>query len=860
MIRVNGKKENYSVDLSKSIELSWSDTHIPQASYILSFQTQEGEKLYQKEEQTSKPFHFVMLDELFFHTRKKIEVSLSIIDKDGNEHIETSCFYTENKKIAQSKWITRQDNPIEKENEYYKDKPNIILSQTFQLTELKEKFFFLDIVGLGYYTVYLNNQRIDKYYLNTDVTNYDKRVYYDAYRIDDYLVEGKNEIIVELANGWYNPAPLLLLGKYNLRNQLSIGKPCLLAQVTEIVNGKQRIILESNSQWQSGVGNYLFDNVYIGERVHYPSVDLSQLERKVERKTIEIPGPSGELIPSFIPKIKRKEKLLPKNVHALKKGYLIEFDQVISGHFSCVFKTKREDTIYLKYSETIDNEGLLDFESSSPGSYGDLRKKSFYPAIQEDQVTVGEGRQRFENQFTYHSFKYVLIDSSNEEIELEDIYAYKLHTDMERSGAFKSSSQWMNQLYNVSVATKLNNIHSYYEDCPRERLGYGGDIVALIHSQIHSFQSKELLEKVLDDFELDQTSEGGITQTAPFMGIQTHGTSNRAGSLGWQYVVPTILKKLIKHYGEANQYKNKLPFVKKHASYLLSFDYDYIKYCCLGDWGSIDTALVEGKETPPDRLFCSAVFYLLSLEDYKELIKLLAKEQEEAFIEELQKKIQLVKQSIIEEFYQIDGYFGSGSQSSYLFGLKANLGEDQELIYDNFIQKVKTDDGVLRMGIFGMAWAYEYIKHEDQSLLSQWLTRKEHPSFYKMLENEANILSEYFTDDPEKYHHVSRNHAMFSSYGSWFIDSVLGIKTNEKAYASNQINIEPYFPEGLSFAKGHLETPHGRVDVSWERMEEGYHYTIRIPLSIEANCEKGEVLREEAVENMTEYHLFYSGN
>jgi alpha-L-rhamnosidase len=857
MIRVNGKKQNNSVDLSKTVELNWKDTTNSQVSYTLTLQTTDGKVIYQIEKSSSAPFTFINIEGFESSKRQKVDVSLKVTDKEANEVSYRTYFYTQNKKLTEAKWITRKDNPIEKESEYYKNRPNTIISQVFHVHDLKDKTFFLDIIGLGYYTVYLNDRRIDDFYLNNDVTNYDHRIYYDTYTLNEYLKEGINKISVELANGWYNPSPLLLLGKYNLRNQLSIGKPCLLAQITELNEDTQHVIIETNNQWQSDSGNYLFDNVYVGERIDYTTLDPKNIEKIIECKTIEIAGPNGQLVPSFIPKIKRNMKLTPKDIIPLQNGYLIEFNQVISGHFSCVFKTKQETTIHLKYSEVMDQDGNLDFASSSPGSYGDLRERVFSPAIQEDQVKIGIGTQYFENQFTYHSFKYVLLES-RVDFEIEEIEAYTVHSDMTESSSFDSSNIWMNQLYDIAKATKLNNIHSYYEDCPRERLGYGGDIVALIHSQIHSFHSKELLEKVLDDFLLDQTVDGGITQTAPFMGIQTHGTSNQAGSLGWQYVVPTILKKLIKHYAEPQQYKDKLSFIKKHALYLMKFDYEYIKYCCLGDWGSIDTVLVDGKETPPDRLFCSAVFYLLLLQDYKELIEVISGETEAIFIKELQNKISLVEEAIINEFYHGQGHFGERSQSSYLFALKANLGGNRDLLYANLIEQLNKDKGILRSGIFGMAWIYEILKEDDQSVLYKWLSRKEYPSFSKMLENGANILSEYFTDDPEKYHHVSRNHAMFSSYGSWFIDTVLGIKISDQTYASNHVTIKPYFPEGVTFARGYLDTPHGKIKVSWERVEKGYDYRLYVPTSIYIDWEHDKQLKEKKVISSTEYKLFYN--
>lgn len=858
MIRINGKTENYAVDLSNPLEINWKELEVGQVSYELTLLTQEKEIFFREKKETLRSFSIIDLKDMdSFEERKKVIVSLKIIDEDENEKLEKTVFYTENKHLSWSKWITRKDNPIEKETVYYKDKPNIILSRTFNYSKSEEKDLFLDISGLGYYTLYINGEKVNPYYLNTDVTNYDKRVYYDTYKLNDYILEGENVITTELANGWYNSAPLLLLNKYNLRNQLSTGKPCLLAQVTEVTKEGQKVILKSDNRWESRAGNYLFDNLYIGERVNYSDVKAEHFERIIERKTVAIPGPSGELKPSFIPKIVRKKKCLPTTIKKIENGYLVAFDQVISGHFSCSITTQKETTLHLKYSEVLNADETLDFASSTPGSYGDLRKQTFYPVIQEDQVTVSEGTQTFENQYTYHSFQYVLIESVDS-FDIENIHAYTVHTDMEQSSYFTSSNDWFNKLYQVSIDTKLNNIHSYYEDCPRERLGYGGDIVALIHSQIHSFQSKQLLEKVLTDFELEQSVDGGITQTAPFMGIQTHGTSNRAGSLGWQYVVPVLLKKLIQHYGAAKDYQDKLVLLQNHIEYLLAFDYEYIKHCCLGDWGSIDTSLVNGKETPPDRLFCSAVFYLLLLQDYRNLFYQISDESKGSILlKQLNMKIDEVRQLITEEFYHTAGYFGEGSQSSYVFALKAELGRDQSVIYNHFIQKLESDKGILRMGIFGMAWIYECLKTEDQIILSNWLSRRSFPSFYNMLENGSNILTEYFTDDSDKYLHVSRNHAMFSSYGAWFISNILGIKVDDQTETSDRVTLEPYFVEELSFAKGHLDTIHGKVKVRWEKENDKIHYHVQVPRSLRVEMDESKLVKTQHKDFYTEYVLVY---
>ncbi len=64
------------------------------------------------------------------------------------------------------------------------------------------------------------------------------------------------------------------------------------------------------------------------------------------------------------------------------------------------------------------------------------------------------------------------------------IKACRLHTEVKSLVTLETSDPFLDQLWAVGQATRLNNIHSYFEDCTRERFGYGGDIVALLPTQM----------------------------------------------------------------------------------------------------------------------------------------------------------------------------------------------------------------------------------------------------------------------------------------------------------------------------------------------------------------------------------------
>ncbi|MGB9342332.1 family 78 glycoside hydrolase catalytic domain, partial [Trichococcus sp.] len=617
--------------------------------------------------------------------------------------------------LGQASWITRLDNPLEKETEFLNERPNIVLEKEFDVSDEIEKAV-IDICGLGYYTLYVNGKRMGDSYLNNDVTNYDKTIYYDTYDIKNYLKKGSNKLAVELANGWYNAAPITILGKYNVRKQLAVGKPCLISQLTITTAAGEKIVIDSDSSWESKQGNYLFNNLYIGEMV---TDDIPGAATK--QKTVKIAGPGGNLTPSIIPKIKRQKHYLPAVVanHSANEGILIDFGTILSGHFLCDIAADFLGQVTFLYAEELNADGTISFNSSISGTYGVTDEEHGInagdPIIQKDVIKKDKQETfHFENQYCYHSFRYVLVKAEPQtdvfEELLSNVQAYSVYTDLASVSRFESSSDELNRLWDAARNTRLNNIHSYFEDCTRERFGYGGDIVALIDSHLYSHDMHNLLKKVFMDFTHDQTPEGGIPQTAPYVGIMTNGTSNGAGSLGWQLVFPVLAARIEQRYQDTAFVQEQLPSLVKHLDYLLAFDFDYIRYCCLGDWGSVDASIQNKRIVSPNQEFCSASMYLILLEEYKELFA--AHDVSETMMETLELRIVEARSAIIDLFRNEDGSFASGTQSSYIFALKAQLFldvEEQSALESKLVQRIRDDADIFRFGIFGMSWAYTIL-------------------------------------------------------------------------------------------------------------------------------------------------------
>lgn len=81
----------------------------------------------------------------------------------------------------------------------------------------------------------------------------------------------------------------------------------------------------------------------------------------------------------------------------------------------------------------------------------------------------------------------------------------------------------------------------------------------------------------------------------------------------------------------------------------------------------------------------------------------------------------------------------------------------------------------------------------------------------------------------------SLNHYAYGAPARWLYTNVLGIQSDEAEPGFKHFYIEPEINEAWSYAKGAYESPYGRIEVSWERQEDGgYAYQLTIPANTTA--------------------------
>ena len=211
---------------------------------------------------------------------------------------------------------------------------------------------------------------------------------------------------------------------------------------------------------------------------------------------------------------------------------MVDMGENFAGVVKIKVKGPKGQKISFRYGEDIGLDGTINVMTSvagqikGPGTGGPGAPDI---AWQEDSYILRgeEAVEEWHPRFTFHSFRYVEVSGWPGILDKKSITGLALAADLERTGSFVCSNTMFNNLFEVIDRTFLSNVFSVQSDCPaREKLGYGGDIVATAESYLFNYNMQTFYRKTVEDFANDQRANGGITETAPYVGISEIGRAH----------------------------------------------------------------------------------------------------------------------------------------------------------------------------------------------------------------------------------------------------------------------------------------------------------------------------------------------
>ncbi|WMJ23181.1 family 78 glycoside hydrolase catalytic domain [Paludicola sp. MB14-C6] len=669
----------------------------------------------------------------------------------------------------------------------------------------------IDITGLGYFELYMNGRRVSDDYLVPALSDYQKRslskltypisdtfthrIYYMNYDLTSYLCDGENVLEIMLGNGWYRQYERVAEGELSFGDELKA-----LFSATFLSHSGSKVVVNSDGSETYTPSFIIYSNIFIGE---VQDARLTNDETVTSHKVTVLPDPDAQLMLQTCPPDRIVRTIVPKLIKSTASLKIYDAGENISGWVRVKATGKEGDHIKLRFSEEIDENGMLDFSSSGVNQ------------IQTDTFICNGKPQVFQPKFVFHGFRYFDISGNS-----DDLLAAVVNSDVSITSEFDSDNIALNWLYDAYIRTQLANMHSGVpSDCPhRERLGYTGDGQITSDSAMLLLNSNTFYEKwIYDILDCQDVVSGHIQHTAPFMG-------GGGGPGGWGCAVVVVPYVHYRHFGDRDLLNYCYSYMKKWVNYMMDHSENYLvvreedKGWCLGDWAAVDEISIPEP-------FVNSCYFIKSLLILVKISKILEKPDDtKSYIAYIAK----VKEALVDNYFDDNtGSFCQGDQGADAYALDICLLDDNRTIL-NLVAKYEAL-GYFDTGFLGTDILIDVLfRYGHGTLAFNLLTSDKMGSYSWMKQHGATTLWEYFDG------RCSHNHPMFGAPVRQLFYRFLGIQQIETSVAFKNVIISPVIPEGLNSACGKISTLHGDICVSWYKDDCDVNLEVKIPKNVNA--------------------------
>lgn len=650
----------------------------------------------------------------------------------------------------------------------------------------------ITICGLGFFELFINGKKVsDDLFtpVNSHYHNYENcyctktygeimecRIYALQYDIRDYLIDGQNEIKVDVAPGWYKPyGECKLCFKIDFKNRVYLSDE----KLKWIESPMTEYSITRGEEYDYTKENYLSGDVEICET---PKSNF-YIQRCPSDKVIRI--------------------IEPKCVREKENTKVYDLGENITGRpvIKCPIKGK-EIIIY-----TCEN---YDFEADEIDEYWKKKEKTVF-------VCDGTDREYF-TRFTWCAGRYLEIDKEAELLRFEVIY-----TNAPVTSSFSCSNEILNWLYETYIRTQLGNMHAGIpSDCPHiERRGYTGDGQLTCEAVMLMIESKEFYKKWMEDIsDCQDRISGHIQYTAPYV-------YSGGGPGGWGCAIVEVPYVYYRTFNETEPLYKYFPQMLKYFEYLDAHSEndlivsDQPGCWALGEWCNPGDGNKKKTHNPdiPNPLV-NNYFYIKSLNRTIEIAKIIGQDYIIPKLEKIREK----KIKAFETYFEKDtGNYANNGNCANAFALDLGLGDERTL--KNLVEKIKNSTGV-DTGIFGtdivprilfrMGYpneAYRFMTYEDE------------PSFGFMKASGATTIWEEWNAPRSMFH------PMFGALTRYLFNDILGIRQLDDSCGYEKIVVAPAEID-LEFATGKIKTINGEISVTVDRKNN--IVTAEIPSAISA--------------------------
>ncbi len=755
-------------------------------------------------------------------------------------------------------WIYKADQTKKEHNWYRKN---------FTLKEDAESAY-LYVASFGYHEVYVNGQKVTEGVMNPAYSYMKKRLPYLTYDIKDYLQKGDNVIGIWHAAGWarwgriieYYDAPFVFKAQATIvlpdEDMLMVtddswkckksysayaGPWDILNFGGEIIDERLReddwnISEYDDSDWANAV---VFDqttakeigvaDVFLGLKgaIPVPSTDNNAPTSKISATL------SAQMVE---PQVKYKEI---KAIGAKKNEdgtYLIDMGESYTGFFEMnMYNGAEGDTVVFEVSDQT-------------GHRSSYKQKSMY-------VFDATGTGHFTNRFNLAGGRWITISGINYLPDLKDIKGYVITSNRKQISAFKSSSELLNQIYEINLRTYIaNTIDGILVDCPhRERRGWGEVTVAAMYGDaLPNFESGAYMEQYAQFMQDAQADNGKMRAVINGDDFQF---------LMWMANSPITIWESYRMLGDKRLLKNHYATMKKWMNWLYQHsNYDNggalkigkqgsMAFPGLGDWCTPRGNFWSASNSPESAHFNNCT-YAYMLECARSIASALGHTDEVNLYTE---RLKVQRKATHEQSYDtVSGKYGEGHQVNQALALLSGVVPDAEKqkVSDNLIDQVLYNFPYYDTGSSGQALYTRYFieSGERMDLIYELLQDTRHPSYGYFIRQGKTVW-------PERWSATggSQIHTCYTGIGGYFVKGFGGIRPDTENPGMQHFIIKPAPVGDLSYANTSFQSMYGDVVVNWDvsatSSKHAANFDIEIPVNTSAKVYIPALSKEDVSES-----------
>ena len=688
--------------------------------------------------------------------------------------------------------------------------------------------------ALGLYEAQLNGQRVGDLQLAPGWTDYHKRVHYQAFDVTPLLVVGDNTLGAILGDGWY-------CGHVAWRGRQLYGdRPKFLAQlVIEYLDGRVDII-GTDSTWKFAYGPMLEADLLMGEsydaRLEFAGWDKPgfddrgwQAARVINGNGISLDAMRGP--PVRVQHLFKARLLTESTPRPQCRVRRYDLGQNLVGRVRLRAKGAAGATVTLRHAEMLEKDGRL--------ALANLRT-----ARATDHFTLrgDAGGETFEPRFTFHGFRYVELETRGPEVEIEELAAVALHSDLVPTGEFSCSDPLVNQLQKNIQWGQRGNFLDVPTDCPQrdERLGWTGDAQIFIRTAAFNFATAGFFTKWLQDLADAQTPTGTIPAVAPATDdLHPDGGPAWADAMvicPWTvYETYGDRRVLERHYASCTRFVDELRATSPsliRARTAAGFD-------GYGDWLALDDSNKVDGGTPKDLI--GTAFFAHSARLVAAMATVLGKKADAKKYHALAAGVQAAFQR---RFVTRDGDVAGGTQTARVLALHFDLlpAKIRPRVLADLVRDIEQRGWKLSTGFVGTSYLPHVLTAAGRSDVAyRLLHQKQWPSWlYPVTQGATTVWERWDGWTKERGFHEagmnSFNHYAYGAIGAWLYAVVAGIEVDPARPGYRHIRLQPHPGGSLSSARARLASPHGEIVSAWRSSQRRFDWEVTVPANTTATA------------------------